>query len=73
MVPKEIFLKALESNYIIIEEDDLKSVLQSSEIINEVDTQLSDYIRVMKYNNELFVQEVSFKKEIILMISSFLK
>ena len=73
MVPEEIFLKALESNYIIIEEDDLKSVLQSSEIINEVDTQLSDYIRVMKYNNELFVQEVSFKKEIILMISSFLK
>jgi hypothetical protein len=66
MTPEEIFLKASKSNYIIIEEGDLKSILQTSEIINEVDTHLSDFIRVIKFNNDLFVQEVSFNNEILL-------
>ncbi len=66
MEAKEIFNKALNSNYLIIEEDDLKSVLENSEIIRTEDTHLSDFIRLIKYGNNLFVQEVTFKKEIII-------
>lgn len=66
MEVKEIFNKALNSNFIIIEEDDLKSVLEKSEIIREEDTHLSDFIRVLKYEDKLFAQETTFKKEILI-------
>jgi len=61
----EIFNKALDSNYLIIEEDELKSVLDNSEILRVEDTYLSDFIRVIKYDGKLFVQETTFKKEIL--------
>ncbi|RPI63535.1 MAG: hypothetical protein EHM44_04870 [Ignavibacteriales bacterium] len=66
MEVKEIFDKTLNSNYLIIEEDDLKSVLDNSEIIRVEDTYLSDFIRVLNYDEKLFVQETSFKKEILI-------
>jgi len=66
MEVKEIFDKTLNSNYLIIEEDDLKSVLDNSEIIRVEDTYLSDFIRVLKYDEKFFVQETTFKKEILI-------
>ncbi len=66
MILTEIFNKALNSNFVIIEEDDLKSVLEKSEIIREEDTHLSDFIRVLKYEDKLFAQETTFKKEILI-------
>jgi len=66
MEAKEIFNKALDSNYLIIEEDELKSVLDNSEILRVKDTYLSDFIRVIKYDEKLFVQETTFKKEILI-------
>jgi hypothetical protein len=66
MEVKEIFNKALNSNFVIIEEDDLKSILEKSEIIREEDTHLSDFIRVLKYEDKLFAQETTFKKEILI-------
>ncbi|HMN50160.1 MAG TPA: hypothetical protein PKD67_13535 [Ignavibacteriaceae bacterium] len=66
MEAKEIFNKALNSNYIIIEEDELKSVLENSETLRTEDTHLSDLIRLLKFENNLFVQETTFKKEIII-------
>ena len=66
MEVKEIFDKTLNSNYLIIEEDELKLVLDNSEIIRVEDTYLSDLIRVLKYDDNLFVQETTFKKEILL-------
>ncbi len=66
MEAKEIFNNALTSKYIIIEEDQLKSILEYAEIIRTEDTQLSDFIRLLKFDNNLFVQETTFKKEIIL-------
>lgn len=66
MKAKEIFNKALNSNYIIIEEDELKSVLENSETLRTEDTHLSDLIRLLKFENNLFVQETTFKKEIII-------
>jgi len=66
MEVKETFNKALNSNFVIIEEDDLKSILEKSEIIREEDTHLSDFIRVLKYEDKLFAQETTFKKEILI-------
>lgn len=66
MEAKEIFNKALNSNYIIIEEDELKSVLENSETLRTEDTHLSDLIRLLKFENNLFIQETTFKKEIII-------
>jgi hypothetical protein len=62
----EIFTKALHSKYLTIDEDDLKSVLDNSEILRIEDTILSDFIRVLKFDDKLFIQETTFKKEIII-------
>lgn len=66
MEAKEIFNKALNTNYLIIDEIDLKTVLENSEIIRFEDTHLSDFIRVLNYEDKLFVQETTFKQEIII-------
>ncbi len=66
MTTEEIFSKASNSKYLIIEDQELNSVLKSAEIIREEDTCLSDYIRLLKYNGNLFIQEITFKKEVLL-------
>ena len=66
MDANEIINKALNSNYVIIDEEELKTVLDNSEIIRVEDTYLSDFIRVLNYNDKLFVQELTFKKEIVI-------
>lgn len=66
MEVKEIFNKAFSTNYLIIDEADLKTILENSEIIRVEDTHLSDFIRVLKYDDNLFVQETTFKKEILI-------
>lgn len=66
MDAKEIFNKALNSNYLILDETDLKTVLDNSEILRIEDTHLSDLIRVLKYEDKLFVQETTLKNEILI-------
>ena len=66
MEAREIFNKALKTNYLIIEEDELELALDHSEILRVEDTYLSDFIRIIKYDEKLFVQETTFKKEIII-------
>lgn len=66
MEAKEIFNKASHSKYIIIQEDELKNVLDHTEIIRIEDTQLSGLIRLLNYDGKLFIQETTFKKEIII-------
>ncbi len=66
MEAKEIFNKALNSNFLIIEEADLKSALDNSEILRVEDTHLSDFLRVLKYDDNLFIQETTFKNEILI-------
>jgi len=66
MEVKEIFTKASKSNYLIIDEADLKTVLAISEVIRVEDTHLSDFIRLLKYDEKLFLQETTFNKEIII-------
>jgi hypothetical protein len=66
MEAKEIFNTALSTNYLIIDEADLKTVLENSEIIRTEDTHLSDFISVLKYDDNLFIQETTFKNEILI-------
>ena len=66
MNTSEILTKALDSKYLIIDEDNLKSVLDNSETLRVEDTYLSDFIRVIKYDEKLFVQETTIKKEILI-------
>lgn len=66
MNTSEILTKALNSKYLIIDEDELKLVLDNSEILRIEDTHLSDFIRALKYDEKLFVQEITFKNEIII-------
>ena len=66
MEAQELFKKALTTNYLIIEDGYLTSVLDKSEIIRIEDTHLSDFIRVLKFKDKLFIQETTFKKEILL-------
>lgn len=73
MEAKEIISKALSTNYLIIDENDLKSVLENSETIRIEDTHLSDFIRVLKYEDKLFIQEKTFKNEILIRKMSSMK
>lgn len=66
MITEEIFSKALNSKYIIIEEHELHTVLKDAEILREENTYLSDHIRLLIYNDILFIQEITFKKEVLL-------
>ena len=66
MQVKEIFNKALNSNYIIIDEAELGLILGNSEIIRTEDTHLSDFIRILRYDDKILIQEITFKKEILL-------
>jgi hypothetical protein len=66
METKELFDQAALINYLIIEESDLKSILESCEILRTEDTHLSNLIRLLKYNDNLFIQETTFKKEILI-------
>lgn len=66
MNTSEIFNKASKEKFIFIEDHELEIILKDAEIIREEDTQLSDYIRLLKYDDNLFIQEITFKKEIIL-------
>lgn len=63
---KDLFIKVLNSNYIIIDEAQLGLILGNAEIIRTEDTHLSDFIRIIKYDDNIFIQEITFKKEILL-------
>ena len=52
--------------YDIISENELDSIIKDSDIIQETDTLLSDYIRILKRDEEIFIQETSDKKEILI-------
>ena len=66
MQENEIFNKATSSNFIMISEEELSFVLNNAEIIRTEDTHLSDFIRIIKYDDNIFIQEITFKKEILL-------
>ena len=63
---KDLFIKVLNSNYIIIDEAQLGLILGNAEIIRTEDTHLSDFIRILRYDDKILIQEMTSKSEIIL-------
>ena len=49
--------------YIVINEEQLKKLLNSTDLIQEHETMVSDKLRLLRYNDYLFVQEKSDKGE----------
>lgn len=66
MLIENILSLVNSSPFIILSKDELNAFLEGSVIIKEVDTCLSDYIRILKYNENYFFQEMSDKNEILL-------
>lgn len=62
----EIISSVKTNSFIKLSKEELDIFLACSTIIKEVDTCLSDYIRILKYNDDIFIQEVSDKNEILL-------
>ena len=51
--------------YLIISEAELNELLSESELLLEENTYLSDKIRLLKYNDDLLIQEKSTKEEFL--------
>lgn len=66
MSTSEIFDKASKEKFIIIDNEELEAILKDAEILREENTQLSDYVRLLKYDSKLFIQETSLTNEIII-------
>lgn len=61
-----IIKKAKKSKYIILSEPGLKDLLSYCKVIQEKETHISDKIRLLKFKDELFVQEKSNKDEFLI-------
>lgn len=66
MLIEEIISSVKSNSYIVLTKNELDVFLSCATIIKEVDTCLSDYLRILKYNNDYFIQEQSDRNEILL-------
>lgn len=58
--------------WILLSVKQLSDILEQVELIEERDTLISDFIRILKYKNYFFVQEMTKKKEMIIrMVGDF--
>jgi hypothetical protein len=65
---EKILDEAKKKDYSVISKEELHDILLSSEIIVEKDTLISDKIRLLKFQNELLIQEKSNKDEFLIRI-----
>lgn len=63
---KKIIYTVKRKKYIKIKPSELDALLAVSELIDEKDTLLSDKIRLLKYKDELLIQEKNDKDEFII-------
>ncbi len=61
---KEIKLKLMNQNMLLLPSDDLDVILSNTEVIDDKDTLMSDHIRILKDNDAVFVQEITNKNEL---------
>lgn len=55
-----------EKKYLSISKEELSELLSNSKILIERDTFISDKIRLLKYEDELIIQEKSTKDELLI-------
>lgn len=63
---KDLISKLDEQNFVVISEQQLNELLNSSQIILEKDTRLRDFIRILRYEEKIFLQEKTNQGEIML-------
>lgn len=68
MNSEKILIFTKKKNYSIISKEDLNEILLKSKILIEKDTHISDKIRLLKFNDELILQEKTTKDEYLIRI-----
>ena len=70
MEPKSIIKQIIRDlknrPYVIIPSNELQRFLDEVEILDETNTHMSDFLRIVKYDAYLLVQELSPKDEVII-------
>jgi hypothetical protein len=62
----ELLIKiAKKSKYLKLSENDLKNLISASKVLEEEDTLISDKIRLLKFKDELLIQEKTNKDEFL--------
>ena len=62
----DLISKLDEQKFVVISEQQLNELLNSSQIILEKDTRLRDFIRILRYDENIFLQEKTNHGEIML-------
>ena len=63
-----IISSAIKNKYVIISEFELNYLLSVSKLIIEENTYISDKIRLLKFNDDLIVQEKTMKDEFLIRV-----
>ncbi len=63
---KELVEATRKAKFVVISEEQLQALLNSTELIEEHDTMVSDKLRLLRFGDYLFVQEKSDKGEYLL-------
>jgi hypothetical protein len=63
-----IISSAKKKKYLIIDEVELNELLSNSKLIIEENTYISDKIRLLKFNDDLIVQEKTMKDEFLIRV-----
>jgi hypothetical protein len=62
----EIVDRLRHEKYLLLDKNELENILKQTAIVMEKDTMVSGYIRVLSFNNEYLVQELTEKEELML-------
>jgi hypothetical protein len=65
---QKIISTAKKKKFLVISDDELKELLFHSTTLIEKDTLISDKIRLLKFNDELFLQEKTTKDEYLIRV-----
>ncbi len=66
----DVISSAKKKKFLTISRDELNDLLTQSRILIEENTYISDKIRLLEYENELFIQEKTTKDEYLIRIMS---
>lgn len=66
MIADKLISDLSKNSFVIINKDELNKFLSEAQIIKEENTYLCDFIRLLSYKENIIVQELSNKNEIII-------
>ncbi len=63
---EKVLSDLLQNPVSVLKEEELNSFLSIVKIVKEEDTHLCDYIRIIQYDNDIFIQEKNNRNEILI-------